>query len=119
MSLLVRTTHRVILRHAAKGRERRRRGFEWARRTALLGRVEKDDLVLRPWRLADPKRVLGDVIQLLLCREVEERRRSTLCRVVQPLGCGELKVGRALAQALSWGSRTIAETTASRFVTRV
>tara|TARA_B100000795_G_C22684012_1_gene392895 strand:+ start:562 stop:945 length:384 start_codon:yes stop_codon:yes gene_type:complete len=91
MSLRVRTTYRVIFRHAAGG-------FEWARRTALLGRVEKDDLVLRPWRLAYPKRVLGDVMQLLLCREVEERRRSTLCRVVQPLGCGELKVGRALAQ---------------------
>ena len=86
MSLRVRTTHRVILRHAAKGRERRRRGFEWARRTALLGRVEKDDLVLRPWRLADPKRVLGDVIQLLLCREVEERRWSTLYRVKLQLG---------------------------------
>ena len=54
--------------------------------------------MLRTWRLANPERVLGDVGQLLLRREVEERRRSTLCRVEQHLGCGELKVGRALAQ---------------------
>ena len=98
MSLRVRTPYRVIFRHAAKVRVRRRRGFEWAWRTALLGRIEKDDLVLRPWRLASPERVLGDVVQLLLRRKVEERRRSTLSRIEQHLGCGELNVGRALAQ---------------------